>query len=122
VPTLLFRLNGVPDDEADEVRGLLRENGIACYETHAGRWGFSVAAIWLRREHGDQAERALALIDTYQRERTARARAAYAELRRSGRHETLLQRLLRHPLEVIAILALIVGLLYLTLMPFIGWR
>ncbi len=122
MPILLFRLNNVPQDEADEVRALLHENGIDFYETHAGRWGISVAAIWLRDEQGHQAERALALIETYQRERTARAREAYEELRRAGRHETLIHRLLRHPIEVIAILAIILGVLYLSLMPFIDWR
>ena len=37
--TLLFRLRHVPDDEADDVRALLEENGIDFYETTPGNWG-----------------------------------------------------------------------------------
>ena len=45
---LLFKLRGVPDDEADDVRQLLEENGMRVYETSAGTWGTGVPAIWLQ--------------------------------------------------------------------------
>jgi len=122
MPTLLFRLNGVPHDEADEVRALLRDSKIDFYETHAGRWGISLGGIWLRDEDGDRAERARSLIEDYEQERTGRAREAYDEQRRSGRRETLVQRLLSDPLKVIAVFAIVLGVLYLSLMPFIGLR
>ena len=122
MPTLLFRLNGVPDDEADEVRALLRDSKIDFYETHAGRWGISLGGIWLRDVDGDRAEPARSLIEDYEQERTGRAREAYDEQRRSGRHETLVQRLLSDPLKVIAVFAIVLGVLYLSLMPFIGLR
>jgi hypothetical protein len=120
MPTLLFRLNGVPDDEADAVRALLRDSRIDFYETPAGRWGISLGGIWLRDEDGDRAERARRLIEDYQQERTARAREAYDEQRRSGRHETLGQRLLSDPLMVIAVVMIVLGVLYLSIMPFLG--
>ena len=84
---LLFRLNGVPDDEAADIRALLEQRHIDYYETDAGRWGISVAAIWLRDE--DRLIEARRLIDAYEEERAATARAAYEELRRENRHDTL---------------------------------
>ncbi len=77
---ILFRLHGVPDDEADDVRELLANHGIDFYETSAGNWGVSMPAIWLINE--DQFEKARALLDTYQNERTHRMRAEYARLER----------------------------------------
>ena len=40
--TLLFRLNDVPQDEADDVRQLLTDKGIDFYETHAGFSGWAL--------------------------------------------------------------------------------
>lgn len=115
--TLLFRLNGVPDDEAADIRELLEQNDIEFYETDAGRWGISVAAIWLRDDtHLAQARQ---LIDAYEEERTRKARAAYEELRRENRHDTLLRRFLRQPVQIILYLAVIAGILYLMLAPFL---
>jgi hypothetical protein len=45
--TLIFRLNGVPEDEAADVRGLLDDNGFAYHETSGGSPGLGVAALWL---------------------------------------------------------------------------
>lgn len=45
---LLFKLRGVPDDEADEIRALLAEKQIEYYETSAGNWGISLPALWLQ--------------------------------------------------------------------------
>jgi hypothetical protein len=120
MPTLLFRLNGVPDDEADAVRALLRDSRIDFYETPAGRWGISLGGIWLRDEDGDRAGPARGLIEQYQQERATRAREAYDEQRRSGGHETLGQRLWNDPLKALLIFAVILGVLYLSLMPFMG--
>jgi len=44
---ILFRLNGVSDDEAEEVRELLASNNIDFYETSPGNWGVSMPAIGL---------------------------------------------------------------------------
>ncbi len=117
---LLFRLNGVPEDEADEVRMLLNEHGISFYETHAGRFGISLAAIWLR----DESQQAMAreLLDSYQEARTQRAREEYQALRRTGRHETCWQRLREHPVRFLLYVGGILFILYLSLMPFFSLR
>lgn len=120
MPILLFKLNGVPEDEAVEVRTLLSEHGIDYYETHAGRWGISVAAIWLRDDA--QLAEARRLLEDYQRERTRRAREAYEARRRDGRHETLLTRFIRHPIRFMLYLLGILAVLYFTVAPFLTWR
>jgi hypothetical protein len=87
MPVKLFSLHNVPDDEAEEVRELLRSNEIDFYETPAGNWGISVAYIWLHDEN--ELEKAKALIDNYQQERLIRVREEYAQLGRTGRHRTI---------------------------------
>ncbi|QKT03832.1 hypothetical protein HUS23_08370 [Ectothiorhodospiraceae bacterium 2226] len=117
MPTLLFRLNSVPEDEADAVRALLSEHGIDFYETQAGPWGISVAAIWLR--DGADVAAARRLLDDWQAEHARRMQTEYAERRRRGEHETLVARLMRHPLRSLLYLAGAAGILYFSLMPFV---
>jgi hypothetical protein len=114
---LLFKLNGVPEDEADEVRALLTEHGIAFYETSAGRFGISLAAIWLRDDA--QLADARRLIDAYQCDRVQRVRGEYEALRRAGEHETLWDRFRLSPLRFIAYVAVILLVLYFSLAPFL---
>jgi hypothetical protein len=114
---LLFKLNGVPQDEADEIRALLDEHAIDYYETEQGNWGISLAAIWLR--DAEQKERATALIDRYQEERFARAREEYEARKQAGEVETWLGRALRQPLRFVFYLLAILAILYLSIMPFI---
>jgi len=116
MPILLFRLNGVPDDEADEVRELLSRHHVDFYETSAGRFGISLAAIWLRDD--SDFTRAQQLIDDYQVERTQRVRSEYAALCRAGRNETFLDRLRRHPVRFVGYAAVILFILWFTLAPF----
>ncbi|GAA3945974.1 DUF6164 family protein [Allohahella marinimesophila] len=108
---LLFHLRGVPDDEADDVRDLLREAGIEFYETQAGRWNLSVPALWL--PDASQLVEARTLIDAYQRERYERAQSGPPT-------RSWLANLLDSPARVIVYLCVIVGVLYLSTMPFIG--
>ena len=63
---LLFRLNGVFEEEANFVREALDNAGIEYYETNQGRWGISVAAIWLPNE--DDYIAARELLDRVQEE------------------------------------------------------
>jgi hypothetical protein len=116
MPVLLFRLNGVPDDEAEEVRELLAEHNIDWYETDAGRWGISVAALWLRDEA--QAATARQLIDEYQEARALRVQGEYQARRAEGREETLLDRFRRDPLRFVFYVMLVAGIVYLMLIPF----
>ncbi|MCW8827894.1 MAG: DUF6164 family protein [Gammaproteobacteria bacterium] len=112
---LLFRLNGVPQDEAQDIRELLDGNRIDYYETSAGRWGISVAAIWLRDE--SQLAQANELIDRYQQERYRLAREEYEKLKREGRLEGLLDRLRKNPLRILLYLLAIAAVLYLSILP-----
>lgn len=116
--TLLIKLNGAPDDEVDELRQLLTDHDIDFYETEAGRWGISVAALWLRDD--TQLERARSLIDDYQQQRAIRIRTEHEAQRQAGTHETHLSRFIREPIKVLLYLLLIAAVLYLTLMPFFG--
>lgn len=113
----LFTLNGVPEDEAEEIRALLTANEIDFYETSAGNWGVSVAAIWLRDER--QRELARQLIDDYQRERSARAREEYARLQSEGRHRTVLDLIRENPLRFAVYLAAVAAVVYFSTKPFL---
>lgn len=119
MPVKLFSLRGVPDDEAEEIRVLLTKHVIDYYETPAGNWGVSMPAIWVKDD--SQLARAKSLIEDYQRERTARARAAYAQLKAEGRHRTLVDTLRDNPLKVLVYLCIAVALIYLSTKPFFGF-
>ena len=114
---ILFKLKGVPDDEAEEVRDLLAKNKINYYETHAGKWGLSLAAIWLKDEA--QLEKAKLLIEEYQRERSRRIREEYEKLKREGKVETIIDRIKREPIQFIIYLAVILFVAYFSIKPFI---
>lgn len=109
--TLLFKLNGVPDDEADAVRTLLEEARIEFYETSSGRWGISVAALWLPAEQ--DYDRARALIDDYQKERQRQ----FADLT----PESWAQRLKQRPAEVLLAGLALLLILGLSVLPFLDW-
>ncbi len=116
MPVKLFALNGVPDDEADDVRALLTASEIDFYETSAGNWGISIAAIWL---HDDsQLAKARALLDEYQRQRLARARDDYQQQQQEGRQRTVLDLIRENPLRFFGYLAAIAVILYLSIQPF----
>ena len=103
MPTRLFAMNGVPDDEAEEVRGVLTAGGIDFYETPAGNWGISSPAIWLNDER--QLDQARSLIDAYQRARMVRVREEYAQLEKAGERRTVLDVIKGNPLRFILYLA-----------------
>lgn len=108
---LLFKLRGVPDDEADEIRALLTEKEIEYYETSAGNWGISLPAIWLRDD--SSYPEAKKLLEAYQIARTQRVRAEYARLKRAGKQKTLKDSFLQNPLVFIAYIFIVIVLLYL---------
>jgi len=115
---LVFRLNDVPDEEADAVRGLLNDNHINYYETSAGKWGFSVAGIWLT--DNEDKPRARELIDAYQLEHASQSRQAYQTRQEAGELDTFMTRLLRDPLRFILYVMIILFILYVSLVPFLG--
>lgn len=114
---LLFRLNGVPEDEAQDIRELLDSNHVDYYETSAGRWGISLAAIWLK--DSAEFERASALIGQYQEERYRHARDEYERLKREGRLEGWFDRFRSDPLRMIIYLLAIAAILYISILPII---
>ena len=114
---ILFRLRGVPDEEANAVRQLLEERKIAHYETPPGNWGISMPAIWLKDEA--QWDEAQALLKSFQSEYTERQRALHAELRNSGQARSFLDELREKPFQVFFYIAVVLGLLYLSTMPFL---
>ena len=115
---LLFRLNGVSDDEAQEVRELLAANHFDIYETDAGRFGISVAALWLKDE--SQATRAKQLLQEYQHERTKRMRQQRQQAIDDGTAPSFTGRLKQAPGYVVAIILCIGIILYFSLAPFLS--
>lgn len=116
MPRLLLRLRGVPPDEADEIRELLQSNSIDFYETSAGNWGISMPAMWLR--DSSQLQRALALLQAYQHERTQRMQNEYAQLKARGEQRTLFDIFREDPLRMILYLAAVAAIIYISLVPF----
>lgn len=114
VAKLLFRLNGVDDDEADEVREVLQD--FDTYETQAGRWGLSVAAIWLR--HDDDLDAARQTLDAYQQARSERLRAEFSQ----QPVPDFWQRLRQRPADHIAVALAVLLIITLLLWPFSGWH
>ncbi len=116
---LLFRLNGVPDDEADDVRSLMQEHEIEVYETDAGRWLIGVAAIWLRDE--SQFEEARALIDIYEQERYQRLQKEKADQGELSVAQGLINRLWQNPIEFIMIVLALIFVLGVSVYPFVNF-
>ena len=110
---LLFSLRQVPDDEAADVREVLEENHIDYYETHAGNWGISMPALWLRDEQ--QHEQARQLINAYQEQRRITIQEEYARLKQTGEANTFLKNLWHYPAQTILFIAAIVLVLYLSI-------
>ncbi|WP_191602220.1 DUF6164 family protein [Marinomonas algicola] len=65
---LVFALKYVPDDEAACVRQILSEHHIEFYETTAGRWQISLAALWVRHDADYQRARELIYQDQLKRQ------------------------------------------------------
>ena len=114
---LIFKLKSVSYDEADDVKNLLAENDIDFYESPPGNWGISMHALWLNDDA--QYPRAKRLIDDYQSRRSEQVRLDIQRKIDQGEYETFLQRFLNKPLQVLATLAIIAFILYLSIMPFL---
>ncbi|HRQ63936.1 MAG TPA: DUF6164 family protein [Xanthomonadaceae bacterium] len=101
MPKLLLNLRHVDDDEAEEVRALMRDAGIEVYETPASAFGISVGGIWLR--HDEDHPRARALMDEYQAARRDRVRREFAQARREGRVPGVLDVVRANPLQALLV-------------------
>ena len=114
---LLFRLNNVPEEEAEAVRSLLQEEGLAFYETQAGTFGIGVAGIWLKND--DEASRARALLADFQAEHSERMRQDFRERQARGETERFIDRLRREPLKVLLYLLAAGFILYISIVPWL---
>jgi len=113
---LVFKLNGVPDDEANDVRQLLDDAEIQYYETDSGRWSLGYAAIWMKDK--EQLDHAKSLIDVYQKERHQRVKSEHDALEKSGERISRLEFFLNSPIRF-SVLLIFAGLLaYFTVVPF----
>jgi len=92
---LLFKLRGVPEDEADEVRELLTAQNIDFYETSAGNWGMSMPALWLRDEA--DMEKARQFLNAYQQQRFQTSRADYLQRKKANQQQTWLTAFKENP-------------------------
>ncbi len=106
----VFRLNGVGEEEHNEVCNLLKRYGIDYYETSAGRWGFGIAAIWINDQ--EEALRARELIDIYQQQRTERFSQKQPQI-------DWLWRFYQKPVEFILIVLGIIAVLAISSLPVI---
>lgn len=113
---LIFRLNGASQEEAAELRELLKQHDLAFYESSAGRWGVSVAGLWLRDE--SQKQRARALIEQYQDERKQRYEKWWAE--QPGFLVSLWRSFLSHPIPFVLAVILVMVIVFISLSPFVG--
>jgi hypothetical protein len=107
---LLFRLNGVFEDEANFVREALDNAGIEYYETNQGRWGISVAAIWLPNE--DDYPAARDLLDKVQDEWIEQVQGDYVP--------TFAERFRERPTAFILTILAVIAMVGLTVVPFVG--
>ncbi|WP_027160325.1 DUF6164 family protein [Methylobacter luteus] len=111
--TLLFRLTNVPEDEADEIRELLRSNEIDYYETSAGNWGISMPALWLIKD--EDLFKAQQLLEEYQRQRLITQREKYLHLKKTGANISLISSIKKRPLQFIVYLGAILFILYISI-------
>lgn len=111
--TLLFRLTNVPEDEADEIRELLRSNGIDYYETSAGNWGISMPALWLIKD--EDLFKARQLLEEYQHQRSITQREKYLQLKKMGANISLLSSIKERPWRFIVYLGAILFILYVSI-------
>ena len=114
---LIFKLKSVSYDEADDIKNLLTENKIDFYESPAGNWEISMHALWLNDEA--QYAQAKQLIDEYQVKRSQRIRLETQQKIDQGEYETFIQRLFNKPIQFFITLAIIIFILYFSIMPFL---
>ena len=115
MPTLLFKLRHVPDDEAEEVRDLLQAHNIEFYETTAGTWGISLPALWLH--HDKQLEEGKRLISDYQQTRAQDAQSMYQKQCQSGEQRTICTLIQESPFKFFGYVFAILFMLYLVTVP-----
>ena len=110
---LIFALKDVPESEANAIRSILDDNGIIYYETAAGRWNISVAALWVA-DNEDYVP-ARQLINAYQIELQQELAKEQDEMPLP----TLWQTFSHRPFTVIVFLTAVAIVLGLSIVPFL---
>lgn len=111
---LIFRLNGVSNEEAADVREILNDNQLAFYETDAGRWGLSIAALWLKND--DQLKQAKYLLAEYQQQRENDAKNKH-----SVEQQSVWQRIKEAPSHYLLLIAAIIAVAAISILPFLDF-
>jgi len=114
----LCSLRNVDEAESEALQQKLDESGIEYYQTPAGSWGISAAALWLRNR--EDAGRAKQVLQVFQQDWSVQQRAHHAELKQSGQLPGFLDLLKQQPVKVIVYLGLAVLILYLSTKPFLS--
>jgi len=117
MPTLIFRLRNVPEDEANDVRELLSENNLEWYETTAGNWGIAMPGIWIQND--SDIEQARTVINEYQQKRQIEFRERYQQDLESGEASTLAEKIKLQPLKMAGIVVFCLFILYVSINPFL---
>lgn len=113
----MMNLRNVPADELEEIHALMESHAIIVYETSAGNWGISLPALWLYDD--SQFDEARALLDTYAAERGERVRREHAALKAAGKARTFMDIARENPVRFVLYIALIAGIGWFSLVPFI---
>lgn len=117
MPHHLMNLRHVPDDEAEEIRALFGAHEVRFYETPPSRWGISMGGFWVHDT--DEANRARALLQDYQRQRWESQRETYEARRLSGETGGVWQMFRHKPVRTLAACFAILAMIGLSLLPFI---
>lgn len=116
--TLIFRLNGVDEEEAQAVRDIFELNNIDYYETDAGRWGISVAALWLINQ--TQQAKAQELLADYQQQRLLFIREARDQNDGANKPLTVKERFTQSPLQYLLLIIAILAVAAISTLPFLS--
>jgi hypothetical protein len=113
----LMNLRHVPVDELMDIFELLDNHAIAYYETSAGTFGISLAALWLRDE--SQLEEAQKLLNEYAAQRFLTARAEFESTRKAGKPRTFVDIARENPLRYAVYIIVVIGLFYFSIAPWV---
>ncbi|MFT5592496.1 MAG: hypothetical protein ACI8SR_000855 [Oceanicoccus sp.] len=115
---LLLRLKHVPEDEYQEVCDLLNAHDLAYYETTSGFWGVGMAAIWLN--DAAQLPKAHDVLNDYMRNRQMKMQADFEQAQQQGESRTLSSTFAAQPVTFVLYVLAVIGILALSILPFLG--
>lgn len=112
----LYPLRNVPDDEAEQMRELLRTAEIEFHETNAGFIGIGTAAIWV--DDPAQFEHAQSLIAEYQQQRYHQAHDQFLQRKARGDQTHFIDLLKENPARIIFYILFALFLVLIMTTPF----